>query len=143
MSKGNVFENDLLSLIFNGDTIANIADDAGTSPLTNLYCSLHTSDPGEAGNQESNEISYTNYARVAVSRDNSGWTVSGNSVSPAANIDFAQGESGDTGTITHFAVGTDASGTGKVLYSGTMTPNVEMADGVIPRISTETTITED
>ncbi len=48
MSKGNTFENDLLKLIFNATAIANIADNAGSSPLTNLYVSLHTADPGEA-----------------------------------------------------------------------------------------------
>lgn len=143
MSKGNTFENDLLALIFNGTAISNLADDAVTSPLTNLYVSLHTADPGEAGDQTTNEVSYTGYARVAVSRDNSGWTVSGNSVSPTADIDFAQGQSGDLGTITHFAIGTALSGAGKVLYSGTLTPNITIGDGVIPRVDTSTTITED
>ena len=51
MSKGNTFENDLMLLVFNATAIANLADNAGTSPLTNLYVSLHTADPGEAGNQ--------------------------------------------------------------------------------------------
>jgi hypothetical protein len=48
MSKGNTFENDLLKLIFNATAIANLADNASSSPFTNLYVSLHTSDPGEA-----------------------------------------------------------------------------------------------
>lgn len=47
MSKGNTFENDLLGLIFNGDAIANLADDAATSPLTDLYVALHTGDPAK------------------------------------------------------------------------------------------------
>jgi len=51
MSKGNTFENDLLKLIFNATAIAGIADNAGSSPLTSLYVSLHTDDPGEAGDQ--------------------------------------------------------------------------------------------
>ncbi len=66
MSKGNTFENDLLLLIFNATAIANIADNASASPLTNLYVSLHTGDPGEAGSQTTNECAYTSYARVAV-----------------------------------------------------------------------------
>jgi hypothetical protein len=49
MSKSNAFENDLLKLIFNATAIANLADNAASSPLTNLYVSLHTADPGEAG----------------------------------------------------------------------------------------------
>ena len=51
MSKGDTFESDLLKLIFNATAIANIADNAASSPLTNLFVPLHTADPGEAGSQ--------------------------------------------------------------------------------------------
>jgi len=142
MSKGNTFENDWLRLVFNATAIANMADNAGSSPLTNLHVSLHTADPGEAGDQTTSETTYTSYARVAVARTSGGWTVTANSVSPAANIDFPQC-SGGTATITHFAVGTAASGAGKVLYKGTVTPNISVSNGVIPRLSTATAITED
>lgn len=37
MSKSNVFETDLLELIFNGTTIADLAEDDTTSPATDLY----------------------------------------------------------------------------------------------------------
>ena len=68
MSKGNTFENDFLKLIFNGTAIANIADNAASDPLANLYVSLHSADVGEGGNQGTNEIAYGDYARVAVVR---------------------------------------------------------------------------
>lgn len=142
MSKANIFENDWLKLIFNATAIANIADNAASSPLTNLYVSLHTGDPGEAGDQTTSEATYGSYARVAVARTSGGWTVTNNSVSPVAAIEFAQAVSG-TETLTHFAVGTAASSTGKVLYKGTLTPNVAVAAGVTPRITTASTITED
>lgn len=142
MSKGNTFENDFLLLIFNAVPIANIADDASSSPLTDLYVSLHTADPDEGGDQTTSETSYTSYARVAVARDNTGWTVTNNSVSPAANIDFPAC-TGSTATITHFAVGTDASGAGKILYKGTVSPNIAVSTGVTPRLTTSSTITED
>lgn len=142
MSKSNTFENDWLKLVFQATAIANIADDAASSPLTNLYVSLHTSDPGEAGTQTTNETSYTSYARVAVARTSSGWTVTNNSVSPAANIDFPQC-TGGTATITHAAVGTASSGTGKILYKGALSPNISVSSGVTPRITTSSTITED
>ena len=142
MSKGNTFENDWLKLIFNATAIANIADNAASSPLTNLYVSLHTSDPGEAGDQTTNETSYTSYARVAVARSGSGWTVTNNSVSPAAEISFPAC-TGGTATITHFAVGTAASSTGKLLYSGTVSPNISVSSGVTPKLTTSTAITED
>lgn len=142
MSKGNTFENDLLKLIFNGTAIANIADNAGTGPLANLYVSLHTADPGEAGSQTTSECAYTSYARVAVARTSGGWTVTGNSVSPAAEIAFPAC-TGGTETATHVAVGTASSGAGKILYSGTLTPNLSISNGVTPRLTTSTTITED
>ena len=142
MSKGNTYENDWLRLVFNAVAIANMADNAATSPLTNLYVSLHTADPGEAGDQTTSETSYTSYARVAVARTAGGWTVTANSVSPVANIDFPQCTAG-TSTITHFAVGTAVSGAGKMLYKGTVTPNISVSNGVIPRLSTATAITED
>lgn len=142
MSKGDTFENDLLKLIFNATAIANIADNAASSPLTNLYISLHTADPGEAGSQTTSEATYTSYARVAVARTSGGWTVTTNSVSPVATISFPAA-TGGTNTITHFAVGTASSGAGKVLYSGTVTPNISVSTGVTPQLTTSTAITED
>jgi hypothetical protein len=132
MSKGNTFENDLLLLIFNATAIANIADNAGSSPLTNLYVSLHTGDPGEAGNQTTNEAAYTSYARVAVARSGSGWTVSGNTVTNAALIQFPQCTGGSE-TITHFAIGTASSSTGKVLYKGALSSSLAVSSGIQPQ----------
>lgn len=143
MSKGNSLENSLLLLLFNATAIANIADNAASSPLTNLYVSLHTADPGEAGSQTTSEISYTGYARVAVARSGSGWTVTANSVSPAAEIAFTVSSGGTGGTVTHFGVGTASSGAGVLLYSGTVSPNFVVASGVTPKLSTATAITED
>lgn len=143
MSKSNTFENDLLKLIFNGSGIANLADNAASSPLTNLYASLHTADPGEAGDQSTNEISYTGYARVAIARTAGGFTVSGSSVTLTAPVDFPEMTGGAGGTVTHFAIGTASSGTGKILYSGTTDPDHVIQTGNIPRLKTGTTITED
>lgn len=143
MSKGDTYENDWLKLIFNGTAIADLADNDATSPLTNLYVALHTADPGEAGNQTTSEAAYTGYARVAVARTTGGWTVTANSVSPVANIDFGECTAVPGGAITHFSVGTASTGTGKLLYSGTISPNITMAVGVIPRLTTATAITED
>lgn len=145
MSKGNTFENELLEHIFNNADVANIGDATGlrgSSADGNLYVSLHTADPGEAGDQTTNETSYTDYARVAVTRDGTGWTVTGNSVSPAAAIEFPQC-GGGSATITHAAVGTASSGTGKLLYKGTVTPNISVSSGVTPVLPTGSAITED
>lgn len=121
MSKSNTFENDLLLLIFNNVDIALIGDAAGiqnSATAGSLYVSLHTADPGEAGNQTTNEANYTGYARVAVARSGAGWTVTGNLAENAAAVTFGICTAGSS-NITHFGIGTDASGTGKLLYSGT------------------------
>lgn len=67
-----------LNLLFNNTNAANIGDATGlrgSSTAGNLYISLHTSDPGATGDQTTNEATYTSYARVAVVRSASGWTV--------------------------------------------------------------------
>lgn len=140
--KSTTFENDILKLIFNGTAITNIADNTATSPITSLYVSLHTADPTDAGNQTSSEISYTGYARVGVSRSTGGWTVTGSSVSPLANIDFGAMTAGTGGTVTYWAVGTASTGTGKILYSGGVSPSIVVSTGVTPRISSSSTVTE-
>ena len=142
MSKGNTFENDLLKLIFNATAIANMADNAASSPLTNLYVSLHTGDPGEAGSQTTSECAYTSYARVAVDRTSGGWTVTNNSASPVADISFPAC-TGGTETATHWAVGTASTSTGKLLYSGSISPTIAIANGVTPKLTTASTVTED
>ncbi len=141
MSKGDTFENDILKLIFNATAIADLAQDDGSSPATTLTVALHTADPGESGSQSTSETAYTGYARVAVARTSGGWTVTNNSVSPAANIDFGECTASPGGAITHWSVGTGVSN--KLLYSGTVTPNITMAVGVAPRLKTTSAITED
>ena len=142
MSIGNTFENDLMKLIFNATPIANVADNAVSAPITNIEWALHTADPGEAGDQSTSEAAYTGYARVAIARTAGGHVVSANSVSPVANVDFPAG-TGGSGTVTHFSVGTAHTSTGKILFSGTVTPNIVTGNGVTPRLTTATTITVD
>ena len=143
MSKSDTFENDLVKLIFNGTAIANLADNAATAPLTNLYVALHTADPGEAGTQATNEISYTGYARQAVPRSSSGFTVSGSAVTLTNNLDFPKMTGGTGGTATYFSYGVAASGATKILYSGPLSPTIAVATGTIPRLETPTSVTED
>jgi len=143
MSKGNTFENDLMKLFFQGTAIANLADNAASSPNTNLYVSLHTADPGEAGSQTTSEASYTGYARVAVARTSGGWTVTNNSVTNAAAITFPQC-TGGSNTISHFAVGTGSSGAGKILYKGELTASLAVSNLIIPEFASSTlTISEE
>lgn len=144
MSKSNAYETDLLALTFNATAIANIAQNNATAPLTSLYLALHTADPGEAGTMATSEVAYTGYARAAVARTSGGFTVSGNQVTLTANVDFPAG-TGGTGTVTHFSVGVGATagGADKILYKGTVTPNIVTGTGVTPRLTSGTAITED
>jgi hypothetical protein len=148
MSKSDTYENDLMLLVFNNIAIANIGDAAGLRATTtpgSLWWSLHTADPGETGTAVTNETAYTGYARVAAARASGagGFTVTGNSVSPPANIDFGICTASPGTPITHFGIVNTSSGAGKLLYSGTVTPNITMAVNVIPRLTTASTITED
>lgn len=142
MSKSNSFETSILGLIFNATSITGLAVDNTSSPYTNLYLALHSADPGEAGDQTTSEVSYTSYARKAIARTSSGFTVSGNSATLTANADFPAC-TGGTATATYFSVGTLSSGAGVILYSGAISPSISISSGVTPRLTTGTTITED
>lgn len=146
MSKSNTAENELLLHYFNNATVPDIGDATGLRGSTvagSFYLSLHTADPGEAGTQATSEISYTGYARVAVARSSAGFTVTGNTVTLTANADFGKMTAGTGGTVTHFVVGKASSGATVVQYRGTVTPNIAVANGIIPRLEAATNITED
>lgn len=145
MSKSNVFENQLLLLVFNNTPITLIGDAAGllaSAVAGSLYLSMHTDDPGEAGDQTTNEIAYTGYARLAVARSGAGFTVTANAAALAADAVFPAGTGGG-GTATHFGIGASSSGAGKLLYKGALTPNIVCGSGVTPEINAGTVVTED
>jgi hypothetical protein len=148
MSKSNSFENALLLLLFNNSNIATLGDATGvrgSSTAGSLYVSLHTADPGEAGNQSTSEATYTSYARVAVARNGSAWTVTGNALENAAAITFPACTGGSS-TVTYFGVGTESSGTGLLLYSGALTSpsSLAISTGITPEFAAGAlNITED
>jgi hypothetical protein len=136
------WSSDILAMLFNATATANVMINATSSPLTNLYVSLHTADPGVGGNCTTNEATYTSYARVAVARTTGGWTVTSGSVSPAATIQFPAATGGSE-TETYFGVCSVTSGTGVLYYRGPITPNIAVSSGVTPQLTTATAITED
>lgn len=147
MSKTDSFENSLLLLLFNNSNIANVGDATGirgSVAAGQLFLSLHTADPGEAGTQTTNEVAYTGYARVGLNRASGagGFTVTGSSVSPQGNVDFGACTAG-TATATHFGIGTASSGAGVLLYKGAISPTIAISAGVTPRLTTATAVTED
>lgn len=134
MSKTNAFETDFLELFFNATALADLAENDTTSPATNLYVSLHTGDPGEAGDQTTNEATYTSYARVAVARTSGGWTVSGNNASNTAAVTFPQCTGGSE-TITHFGIGTGSAGAGYLMFKGALTSSLAVSSGITPEFA--------
>lgn len=135
-------ETAILALIFNATAWGNYADNAASTPQTSVAVGLHTADPTDSGSMTSSETSYTSYARASVLRTSGGWTVTGNSVSPVANIDFATG-TGGSGTVTHFTTGKTGGGAAAILMAGTVTPNISVGNGIIPRLTTSTSMTLD
>jgi len=142
MPKGTTFVNDLMKLLFQGTpNISLLLDNAATTPLTVLYVALHTADPS-AGNQQTSETTYTSYARVAVARTSGGWSVTANVVNPVATVSFPAG-TGGSGTVTHWSVGTATTGgAGKVLWSGPVSPNIIVGNGITPQLTPASTVTE-
>lgn len=142
MSIADNTENNILKLIFNATAWANYADNAASSPQTNVHNGLATADPGDAGTMNTSEITYTSYARVNVARTTGGWTVTNNSVSPVAAIAFPAG-TGGSGTATYWTTGKTGGGATDILWSGTVSPNIVTGNGVTPQLTTASTITLD
>lgn len=140
MSKGNTFETELLQHILQNADIALIGDATGVRGSTtagSLYVSLHTADPGEAATQSTSETAYTGYARVAVVRSGSGWTVASGSGSNAVLVTFGACTASPGAAVTHFGVGTASSGTGKLLYEGALAASLTItsAPSTIPEFA--------
>jgi hypothetical protein len=130
--KGSEFEDDVLNLILNGIGIANIADNAASTPLENLYLSLHTAVLDDDSLQSTAEATYVGYSRLAVPRDGTAWNVANGVASNAIDLAFAAG-AGGTEDILSIAIGTDATGDGKVLFYGTVVFPLTIIIGTVPR----------
>jgi len=117
MAKSNTSANDYVALVYNATAVANIADNAATSPLTNIWIAAHTADPAAAGTQSTSEAAYTGYARPAVARTTGGFTCSNGVVTLVADASFGACTAG-TATLTHWSTGVAVSGATKVLHRG-------------------------
>lgn len=134
MSATNVFENGLLSLIFENANYANVGDATGlrgSSTAGVFYISLHTANPNETGTQTTSEAAYTSYARVSVARSTAGWTVSSGACTNDGAINFPAATGGSE-TETHFGIGSDTSGTGNLFIWGALTSSLAVSSGITP-----------
>ena len=139
----DIAENSILDLIFTAVTWADIAEDHVATPTTIVAWALHTTPgPTDSQNQSTLEAAYTGYARETPARTTGGHTITTNSMSPAANVDFTAGTAGGE-TVTHFSVGKTVSGATDYWWAGTVSPNIVTGDGVTPRLTTASTVTLD
>lgn len=116
MSATNLFEDDVLDLLFTNVAAPNVGDAAGLQPSAgagNWHISLHTGNAisDTSTLQTDNEAAYTPYARVAVVRSVAGWTVASGTVTNDAAITFPTSSTGPE-TETDVGLGFAAAGAG-------------------------------
>lgn len=134
MSMTNAAEQAFLDLLFLNTDWANIGDASGlqnSAAAGSFYISLHTADPGESGDQTTNETNYTNYARVGVTRDGTGWSRASSTISNASKITFPQCTGGSS-VITHFGIGTASTSTGNLLMKGALSAPITVSNNIQP-----------
>lgn len=137
MSMSNAAEAALMNLLFLNTDWAGVGDAGGlqnSAAAGSFYISLHTGDPGEAGDQTTSEATYTSYARVAVARTGGGWTLNTSTIENAALVQFPQCTGGSS-TCTHFAIGTDSSGVGQIVLSGALSASLAVSNGIQPQFA--------
>lgn len=134
MSATNVFENGLLSLIFENANYANVGDATGlrgSSTAGVFYVGLHESSPADTGDQTTNEGNYTSYARVSVARSTAAWSVASGVADNDAAITFPAC-TGGSDTETHFGIGSDSTGAGNLFLWGALTASLAVSNGITP-----------
>ncbi len=140
---GSTHANNVLKLILQAVAIANLADNAASSPITNVYLSLHTATPA-AGNQTTSEAAYTSYARQALIRSTStpGFTIAANVATLSASTSFPASTGTPSETETFAGVGKSVSGANELYFYGALSPTISVtAAGITPQILNTSTIT--
>ena len=133
MAFGLAFRQSVALLLFNATAIANVADNAASSPITSVFAALHTADP-TSGNQTTSEATYTSYARVGVTRAGGGWSSTAGVVTNVAAITFPSA-TGGSNTISHVSLGTLTSSTGVVFVAGAVTASLAVSTGIQPQFA--------
>jgi len=142
MPKSTTTCNNLLGLFYNATAIANIADNAASSPITTVSVALATASYSASSTMSSNETAYTNYVRQTVARTTSGWAApSAGATSNVAAIEFPQ--CGVTGaTITSACTG-KAAGASDIFHYGDLNASIAVSNQIQPRFAAgAVTITE-
>jgi hypothetical protein len=142
MSFTTLGENKLLKLLFNNDDWTDIGDASGiqgSAAPGSFLVSLHTATPGEGGDQDTNEASYTGYARVAKARSSAQWAVAsgGDDIQVVSNntaLTFAVASSSGQ-VITHAGIGAATSGAGYLYMIASLTSPYTVTSGNPPEFA--------
>lgn len=143
LAKTRAFREDWLKFVFHGLQPPCLVLASGSWPpvgaITSLYVSFHTASPGEGGSQSTNEATFGGYGRVAVARSVAGWTIDEPATGDwrARNAVIIEGtDRTDVGSqaLTHYGIGSAASGAGTLLYSGPLPSTLTITQGTRPRI---------
>jgi hypothetical protein len=131
MPKATVTCNNFLALLYNATPWANIADNAGSSPITTISMRLATASYAVGSTGSTNEATYTNYALQTVARSTAGWAAPATrATSNAAQITFPQcGASGNTITS---ACTSKASGASDVFHYGDLNAPITVSNLIQP-----------
>ena len=135
MPKATAACNSIVNLMYRATAWANGADNAASSPLTNVYVGMHTGNlTASTNSQAENETAYTDYARQAGARS-TGWTAArGGATENAATISFPQcGASG--ATLTHVSTGVAVSGATGVWHYGALNSPLAVSSGITPQFA--------
>lgn len=139
MSATNLFEDDLLDLLFTNVAAPNVGDAGGLLPSATAgswFISLHTGNviSDTSTLQTDNEAAYTGYARQAVARSVAGWTVATGTATNDAAITFPISTSGPE-TETDVGLGFATSGAGVLQIFSTLDADLVVNSGVTPEFA--------
>jgi hypothetical protein len=134
----NGFENVVALLLFNNTGIANIGDATGlpgSASAGSTQLALSTSALTDADTVlTATEVAYTGYVRPTQARSSAGWTVSGDTASNAALIQFGEMTAGGPDTVVHLGLGFLATGNDLRLHQD-LTADLVINNGVNPQFA--------
>jgi hypothetical protein len=104
-----------------------ILENTAYTPGATLYMSLHTSNPGEAGDV-GNEVGGNGYARTAIAFSAAGTR----QVIQSGQVTFPQVITSSWGTVTHFGIHTASTGSGNMIGYGTFDSSIITEVGNVP-----------
>ncbi|MCK5550257.1 MAG: hypothetical protein KAI41_06970 [Hyphomicrobiaceae bacterium] len=135
----NLFEDDLLDLIFTNIAAPNVGDAGGLLPSVapgSFHISLHTGDAITDAStlQTDNEAAYGTYARQAVARSVAGWTVASGTVDNDAAITYPTSTTGPE-TETDVGIGFALAGAGVLQIWSQLLADLIVNIGITPEFA--------